>query len=257
MDKTKIDDILTDINYYERFKNNFLNTQYNEINYGPRKGAFAFKNLLDAVNGFDKINNQHEHKYALWDKIMQDPIANAEQLLCATLEIFNWGAVLPGNAITAIELYKNNKLKDYIEKIGDLLKNKSILCEKYKNEILWSSGWTKVYSFINNDIIIYDSRVSAFLNYTLIYKLENTHKLSQITNYLFNFGGNSNRQRTLPKNLGFINSHPSDYRGLNANIIASWIIQLLIEKLQIDTNPRIIERAFFMLGFDLNEINKS
>jgi hypothetical protein len=177
------------------------------------------------------------------------------------LKIFDWGNVLRGNVKKAIELYEQEKLKKYLHYISNLLKLQNTIDKTggQEQEIIWSSGWTKVYSFINNDILIYDSRVSAFLNFSLIQNYndlteEENLKFHELSSQLFNFSGARERERKVPTSFGFKNQHPKGILGFNANLISSWIAQLTREKLELQENIRSFERAFFMLGFDLKLI---
>jgi len=102
--------------------------------------------------------------------------------------------------------------------------------------------------------VIYDSRVSAFLNYTLIQNRIKIDLFSSLAKNLYNFNGAKGRIRQVDKSFGFKNQHPSGINGFNANLIASWIVQLLNEKLNLNRTIRTYERAFFMLGFDLKQI---
>jgi len=252
--------ILTELNYFNNFKDKYLNKQFDKVNYGKRIGALTFKNLFDAADKYTYSNQVDESIFKGWNKILNDENSSNENVFCAILEIFDWGGVLSGNVKTAINLYKDKKLKDYIRQIIELLKKKEILVkEEIKSDIIWSSGWTKVYSFINNDILIYDSRVSAFLNHTLTYDIKYTEeqikKLKELTTYLFNFQGAENRERLVDKKqFGFKNSSPNGLNGFNANLISSWTAELIKEELKLEKGIRDFERAFFMLGFDLKQI---
>lgn len=266
--KEALDIILTELKYYDNFRNNFLNRRYDSIDYGERIGKLCFDNFFAAADKYTYSNQVDEDVFSGWNKILNDEDSTEEDLFCAILEIFVWGDVLKGNVKTSIKLYKDKKLKLYTRQIIELLKRKKILSRDFKNEfrnenaleILWSSGWTKVYSFINNNILIYDSRVSAFLNHTLTHKTNYTEvqleKLKQLTKYLFNFKGTESRERLVDEFYGFKKGSPNGVNGLNANFISSWIVELLNEKLELNKEIRSFERAFFMLGFDLKQINQ-
>lgn len=252
--------ILTELNYFNNFKDKYLNTKFNGINYGSRIGELAFDNLFDAAEKYTYSNKVAESIFKDWNRILNDENSTEENLFCGILEIFVWGDVLSGNVKTAINLYKEKKLKGYVRQIIELLNKKEILGKgEIESEIIWSSGWTKVYSFINNDILIYDSRVSAFLNHTLTYDIKYTEdqfkKLKELTTNLFNFQGAENRERLVDKKkFGFKNSSPNGINGFNANLISSWTAELLKEELKLENGIRDFERAFFMLGFDLKQI---
>lgn len=265
MDIIELDRILTEINYYENFRSNFLYQDYNEIDYGKRLGRIKFNSFFDAHEKYTYSNHIEDDKFKKWNSILNNSDSTEEDILIVCLKVFDWGNVLTGNVKTAIDLYEDGRLKSYINWIKPLLSRNQILNVSQNNsnnfDVIWSSGWTKVYSFMNNNILIYDSRVSAFLNHTLISKYERLSDseimiFRTLAEKLFNFNGAQGRKRQVDKTFGFINQHPKGVNGFNANLISSWIVQLLNEKLQLNTSMRNYERAFFMLGFDLNQIEK-
>lgn len=264
MDKSKVKEILFEIDYFNNFSQNYQNRTYPEIDYGKRVGRLSFNGIFDAsdkfvYNGYDRIVD--EPRFKTWKKTLNNRYATAEELLCTVIKIFDWGGVLRGNARVAVELYQENKLKPYIHNVRTLLESNEIVAAPKDMDVLWSSGWTKVYSFMNNDVLIYDSRVSAFLNHTLTYdcqyKGEQLSTLKELTKYLFNFEGAIGRERMVDKKaFGFKNTSPSGINGFNANLIISWVVQLINEYLLLDYDIRSYERAFFMLGFDLKQLKK-
>jgi hypothetical protein len=265
--KTNLDAILTELNYYDNFRNKYLNKGFDKINYGKRIGELEFSNFFDAATKYTYSNQIPDEVFQNWNKVLNDETSTEEEMFCAVLEVFVWGDVLSGNVKKAIDLYKSKKLSKYLRYVIDILDKKEIILKTKKNDpinnkdtdLIWSSGWTKVYSFINNDILIYDSRVSAFLNHTLTYDIDYNEgqlkRLKELTTHLFNFQGAENRERLVDKRkFGFKNSNPNGVNGLNANLVSSWIIELLKDKLNLQEEFRLFERAFFMLGFDLKQI---
>ena len=252
-----LDQLLLDLNYYDRFESNFLYKRFNEVDYGDRLGKLKFNSVIDAGEKYKYNGVVDENIFNNWSKVLNNQESTDEDLLIAVIEIFDWGKVYTKNIKTAIDLHKEKKLKSYLSKCSELLKNKNTI--KRDNEIIWTSGWTKVYSFLDKGIVIYDSRVSAFLNHTLTYNTNynevQNNTLLTLNKHLFNFGGNNDRLRKVDDKYGLNNSSTIDSKWFNANLIASWIIQLLIERLELPVNIRTIERAFFMLGFDLKQIN--
>jgi hypothetical protein len=260
MTKNQVDIILNSIGYYDSFKQ-MMNQPYPDIDYGKRLGVISFDSIFDADKKYTYNGEIEIGQFQNWNTILNTKDASEEQLLVVCLKIFDWGNVLTGNVKSVIELYEQKKLKKYINKVTELLKfQKTLEKSNLVNEnIIWSSGWTKVYSFINPNILIYDSRVSAFLNFTLI---RNYNSLSEnlkeefqkLSNHLFNFSGATGRERKVSTSYGFKNQHPKGINGFNANLISSWITQCTIERLEINESIRSFERAFFMLGFDLKQI---
>lgn len=264
--KTNLHDILECLDYYKNFKESYLNKDY-KINYGSRIGELEFFNFFDAASKYTYSNQMSDEVFQTWNKVLNDEKSTEEELFCTVLEVFVWGDVLTGNVKKAIELYKDKILSCYLNQVSELLKKKEIILKPERNylnkkneiDLIWSSGWTKVYSFMNNDILIYDSRVSAFLNHTLTFKIDYTDcqlkELKKMSAYLFNFQGAESRERLVDKQkFGFKNSNPNGVNGLNANLVSSWIIELLKENLMLSEEVRLFERAFFMLGFDLKQI---
>jgi hypothetical protein len=245
-----------------------LYKRFDKINYGKRIGELEFCNFFDAATKYTYSNQISDEVFQKWNRVLNEKTTTEEEMFCTVLEVFVWGDVLSGNVKKAIELYKSKKLGKYIRQVIGLLDKQEIILKTKKSdpnknneiELIWSSGWTKVYSFINNDILIYDSRVSAFLNHTLTYDInyneEQLNELKKLTTHLFNFQGAEKRERLVDKQkFGFKNSNPNGVNGLNANLVSSWIIELLKDKLNLQEEFRLFERAFFMLGFDLKQIN--
>ncbi|MFK7946833.1 MAG: hypothetical protein AB8G11_04535 [Saprospiraceae bacterium] len=263
MTKNQVDSILTSIGYYDSFQQ-MMNHSYPNIDYGKRLGVISFDSIFDADKKYTFNGAVGIEVFQEWNTILNSKTVSEEQLLIVCLKIFDWGNVLNGNVSSVIHLYEQQQLKTYIHVIKELLTfQKSIeKTDLTVDNILWSSGWTKIYSFINPNILIYDSRVSAFLNYTLIRNYDSLDRsqkeeFNQLSNHLFNFSGALGRERKVSKTYGFKNQHPKGIRGFNANLISSWITQLTKEKLGLDENIRSFERAFFMLGFDLKQIKNN
>jgi hypothetical protein len=215
------------------------------INAGEK---YRISSTVDILSDDEKSKN--------WNNILNNKDSTEEDLLITCLEIFDWGGVLRGNVTKLVGLYKSKILKNTIQNVREFLKSHETI---KSGDVLMSSGWTKVYSFMGDNIVIYDSRVSAFLNHTLTFEIEYNSEqkelFKELVKYLFNFEGNTeNRERLVDKKMGFINAQPSDLKGFNANLIASWIIEFLKSELQLKEDYRVLERAFFMLGFDLEKI---
>lgn len=263
MTKNQVHTILNSIGYYDSFQQ-MMNESYPDINYGKRIGDISFNSIFDANKKYTFSGDLGIEQFKGWNTILNSKEVSEEELLVVCLKIFDWGNVLNGNVKSAINLYEHKKLKEYIHSTTKLLTFQKTIekSDSSYDNILWSSGWTKVYSFINPDILIYDSRVSAFLNYTLIRNYNNLtasqkEEFHQLSNHLFNFSGAISRERKVSKAYGFKNQHPKGARGFNANLISSWITQLTKEKLGIKKDIRAFERAFFMLGFDLKQLKEN
>ena len=260
MTKNEVDTILNSIGYYDSFKK-MMNEPYLDIDYGKRLGVISFDSIFDVDKKY-RFNGEIEiEQFQDWNTILNSKDVTDEELLIVCLKIFDWGNVLTGNVKSVVTLYEQKNLREYLKTITELLKvDKTLKKSDFENKnILWSSGWTKVYSFINPNILIYDSRVSAFLNFTLIKNFNNLSKeqkedFYKLSNGLFNFSGALGRERKVSNSYKFKNQHPNGINGFNANLISSWITQCIQERLGINESIRSFERAFFMLGFDLKQI---
>ncbi|MFY0673976.1 MAG: hypothetical protein JXQ87_11250 [Bacteroidia bacterium] len=262
MNKQELKISLETSGFFKSFEK-MIDQPYGPIDYGARLKAKKFESLFDADLNYAYNGETRVDLFMGWHAVLNSEKSTNEDLLVACLEIFDWGGVLNSNVKKAVDLYKNGTLKSYLKHVSSLLKVEETLAEKKSSQnITWTSGWTKVYSIMNNDILIYDSRVSAFLNYclTIDYEKFDSKQLSAFTDlskWLYNFGGAPGRERKLDKKFGFKNQHPSGVKGFNANLIASWIVQLTNDELELQKNVRAFERSFFMLGFDLKQIKEN
>ncbi len=120
-----------------------------------------------------------------------------------------------------------------------------------------------------NMTTIYDSRVAAYINYifTQFYSsLSNEtdrQALKTILQTLVSFKGTETRVRCLRKLdrevLGVKMKGGNDNNNFIANKVASWLLRYICEleyKTQNQTNFRQIDKAMFMLGFDIYQVDK-
>lgn len=261
INKAHLNNILTMANFDE-FMANFSTNGYEQINYGSKVGKIQFNSLFDADKKYKINSNASEENFESWCNILNSPNSNSQDLLITCITIFDWGGVTASNLTKVLEMHKSNELQSYIKFIKSKVNAEELIESKEETEqILWSSGWTKVYSAINTKFIIYDSRVAAYLIYLLdeFYKsnfinINYLEDLKAISSYLFTMQ-NPNRKRTLESPITHKKNPPvSNINAFNGNLVASWIIQFLCENVFIQNNERQFERAFFMLGFDLNQL---
>ena len=134
-------------------------------------------------------------------------------------------------------------------------------------DLTWSSGWTKVYSFMFSKTTIYDSRVAAFINFMLVafYHTLNSKMerdaLKVISSKLISFKGTADRKRSVSsidrKLLGIKMKSGNDKNNFVANKIASWLLRYISDlefSSQKQSHFRQIDKAAFMLGFDISQI---
>ena len=262
MNKKEVDSILRETKFYE-FVKSYSKNGYAPINYGTRLGIKEFNSLLDADAKYAINLVASDADFNHWGEVLNNKNSKAEELLIVCITIFDWGGVTASNLTRVLEMYKSKDLKNYIQFCKDIVDTDSLLIDSEKNQkLLWSAGWTKVYSAMNPKFLIYDSRVAAYL----IYLLDKFHdwakldsdsksKINSVTSYLFAMNSSNGRKRKLESYIDFKKSQPQNsLNAFNGNLVASWIVQLLCEKVFPCNNERQLERAFFMLGFDLAQL---
>lgn len=266
------------------------------INFGTRRKGFTdreeIKNILwsgtDNIGVFE-ANRAYLNFYPIipdriekWQKVLKESNSE-EELFVEILDIFDWGNVYAKN-VSDLILLKRGKYDFNGKKIGlleyiDSIRDNIINCKFIDHDkVIMSSGWTKVYSYANDALLIYDSRVSAFLNYCLFMCYDDAIKHDNLTEeakksfrliiqHLCNFGGtNSERVRHLKfeKGCSEFNKKTEGTDGFNASILASKIAKCIWDNIPLEIKKegfngsqneingiRVLERAFFILGFDL------
>jgi hypothetical protein len=216
-----------------------------------------------------------------WIDTLQNPEKHEPyEVLIEMVDILDWGNMWTGNVKTVLSLYRENKLIEYVRKVNTYLKEPKLISNddvfRDTNDVKMSSGWTKIYSYTFDNVVIYDSRVSAFLNYTLeksylkfIKEIDSTNtdvkeNVDRICSYLYNFGGrnrpnNSSRKVKELKNFRRQSNPENNKHGFNANIVATWICEFIINKWNEKNDNKLtirkLERTFFMLGFDFMQLD--
>lgn len=191
---------------------------------------------------------------------------NEADLLMKCIKIFDWGEVQTSNIEKAFYLHEKGDLAPYLQDIVTWFNNDGEIALPQR-PLIWSAGWTKVYSFASNLTTIYDSRCAAFLNYILIkffYTLPEAKKpeLMVLTSKLAVLPGNNDKVRSpnsKTKQDLKLKTYVSDSTALVANKYASWILRYIAE-IEFYTQKisqsqfRTLDKAFFMLGFDIKQV---
>ncbi len=196
-------------------------------------------------------------------------IQNSNALVQSSIDVFNWGGVTNGNK-DSVTINKQSLINFYTSTISQLhLDGDDQLLGNVWN---MNSGFSKVYSLLSMNMIMYDSRVGAALGY-LVKQCAIQHKWKTIPpELLFPFGPPRNSLASanpLNRNPGFYHGvrFPS-FSGRPAlqsifMLRASWIVEAVIKKLEcIDEKDlkcgqlkipmhRFIEAGLFMIGYDL------
>ena len=189
---------------------------------------------------------------------------NVQDIFNFSMAICKWGGVINGNNRTLkkninelFTLYSKTKIAMVSEKADD---------SNTENVFNMNAGFTKIYSLLFDNLIIYDSRVGAALGW-LVRKYCTSKNLNYIPDsLLFSWapskeGENANNPKN--RNPGFVNnqSFPNFSNKPNLQtksmLRASWLIEMLVSENQIvpgntvSEKMRAIEAALFMIGYDL------
>lgn len=189
---------------------------------------------------------------------------NVQDIYNFSMAICKWGGVIHGNNRTLQQninelftLYLNSKSSMVGENVND---------ENTENVFNMNAGFTKIYSLLFDNLIIYDSRVGAALGW-LVRKYCISKKLNSIPDsLLFSWAPSKEGENaTNPKNRnpGVVNDQTfpnfSNRPNLQTKSMlrASWLIEMLVCENQnvpgntISEKMRAIEAALFMIGYDL------
>ena len=264
----QLEQILDELKFANFYTQQFRSTQY-KINYGPRKGIREFSGVEGAGNGYiyesggphdELIDNQNHFS------ILEDENPDEVEVLIRCIEVLDWGSVWRKNINQAIGLFRSGQLTTYLLNCKHWFEQEDL--NEVNDTVYWSSGWTKIYSFSSNLTTIYDSRVSAFINFILVkfyFDLDSRDQrelLRSISSIQLTFGGNNDRPRAL--NLQTRNelqmSKPNNnlQNSFHANKAGSWILRYLT-KLHFDgeihqNQFRLLDKAAYMLGFDISQL---
>jgi hypothetical protein len=176
--------------------------------------------------------------------------------------VLQWGGVLPHNK-KRIELTSN--IIDEFKSALSVFNDPRLDTNDNFDNIHMNAGYTKIYSLLLDNFIIYDGRVGAALGLLVRFFLEENHYDSIPDALHFAFGtpkiSNSNKQELLKRNpsndkFKFIGLANSCSRHIDNNIRANWLLdQVALQTRFLSTsNPlRSLEAALFMIGYDVRK----
>lgn len=253
---------------FRYFYSESIQTSKVEVNFGTRIGIKNFSSIKSAAELYT-YNSAGKYMVNIDHQLADIRLIDDNELILQCIEVFDWGGVQASNVISAINLHRNHLLKQYLNECKAWFE-----CDDTLNldldKILWSSGWTKVFSFMFNLTTIYDSRVAAYINYIIVdfYNsldtFEDKSALKSITRHLVSFKGTGTRTRCLNSEYrGLLDIKMKGSKGENnfrANKVASWLIRYFsqLEYGHItQKNFRQIDKAMFMLGFDISQIENN
>ena len=188
--------------------------------------------------------------------------SNDEEFKNNCLAVLQWGGVLPKNKQ---RILSTPKILDYFNTNIQILQNPILDTTNDLSSIHMNSGYTKIYSLLIDNFIIYDGRVGAAIGLLVREYLEQ-EKLDIIPKTLdFAFGNpklsNSNKKdisKRNPSNNRFTFKALSNNskRHLENNIRANWLLGKVAKESKFNelNNPlRSLEAALFMIGYDIRK----
>jgi len=255
--------VLNNLGFADFYHDNIHNVQ-SCVDFGKRKGKIQFSSIKSAAQQYTYDSSD---KYVVNIDLQFNNLefTSNSELILQCIEIFDWGGVQNSNIINAINLHREGMLKSSLLRWKDWFENDDDL--SIDSEVaIWSSGWTKVFSFMFELTAMYDSRVAAYINYIFIKFFqsldtpEQKEALTSVTKFLISFGGTATRSRRLNTEFrGLLKMRsPRVERNLQANKVASWFMRYLcqLEYGEVtQENFRQVDKAMFMLGFDINQID--
>jgi hypothetical protein len=231
-------------NYYWPFKSQ------NPINGEIVSG----KTFLESLNFLNRMRT------GLKESIIRQDIELVRKFCFA---ILSWGGVLPRNDKKIIEL--EDTIIDYFIKVKEILNPEHCNIENSFNNIIMNSGFTKIYSVLIDDFIIYDGRVGAALG-LLVRRFCEEKGIDTIPQeLLFAFGkGRESKPTAINRrdpSLGrykFPNLQNNPIEHIRNNIKANWLLKEILlntnskfNNLDKSVQMRALEAALFMIGYDV------
>ena len=188
---------------------------------------------------------------------------NAPELLDYSTAVLEWGGVKRSN----YDKLKNmgNNILPFFQNAIEKLNPETVNSNQDFSEIIMNSGFTKLYSLIIDDFIIYDSRVGAALGLLIKQYLIENHidKIPEVLNFAFgnarstkSDSGKINRRNPGNKQYKFSTLTNDDKKHTLNNIYANWLIKELSDKSKFkyeNNSVRKLESALFMIGYSVRE----
>ena len=230
--------------------------------------------IRDQADNYDRENDHcfedTYHRFIEWRKY----IVNAATSYRVCTEILKWGGspIVWGNQKHIDALQDEHRLHDHLMKAKEVLNKDTISHDELKG-FRFSSGFTKIYTCLSDNFLMYDSRVSAAFCRLVLLFLIDQKRTSLPAEFVFTYGmgmGSSSNNRnphlldypnySAYSKIKFKRLYENTQLGLHSNIKFNWIISNLAQHPQFNcwTDKGIPEKMFrlqtglFMLGSDVN-----
>jgi hypothetical protein len=188
-----------------------------------------------------------------------------------SFSILDWGGVL-GNDTRGNKQRVNSCINyvEYLNRVKDAMENENF---DLNSDFTWlthmNSGFSKIYSILVNNLIIYDSRVGAALGF-LVRKYLKDRRFTIIPQELdFSYSNgraiNNGIEYRNPSNAEFVfkKFDSNSKRHIRDTIKASWLVNSIAENTRFSKGPiqsnhdspgRRLESALFMIGYDVRQV---
>lgn len=208
-------------------------------------------------------------------KALRNSVENRDTglLRMSALAMLEWGGVLNRNRQLIEDM--GEEICDYFMWVKDNLNLTSTHLGDHQGIII-NSGFTKIYSLLIDDFIMYDGRVGAALGLLGRMYAEEIQlgKIPEMIKFSFGSGKVSpgrkrdvNRRNPSTKKYKFSSFNGNQHRHINDNIKASWLLKQLAEKTTsrfslipqdkpLNTRLTAIQSALFMVGYDVQTGSK-
>lgn len=172
------------------------------------------------------------------------------------IDIIEWGGIKK----VSKSIQNRSNIIDFVMEKKEQLNLDTYDTNTKSRFIEMGSGYSKIYSFLIQNFIIYDSRVGAALCYLVRLFCEHCdiNKIPEVLAFRWQVAENKyiNRDPSNDKLIfqKYYNSSPNQY--LITNIKASWLLANIISSTTTNFNNlenpvRALEAALFMIGYEL------
>tara|TARA_B110001469_G_scaffold88167_1_gene83653 strand:- start:172 stop:1017 length:846 start_codon:yes stop_codon:yes gene_type:complete len=219
----------------------------------PNLGKIKGKTYLESKSALETIQK------GLKKSIEEN---DSEKSLKYSISILEWGGVTRSNSDKLklmgkeILIYYKNSMK--------ILNPEKVNLNNDFSEIIMNSGFTKIYSLLVDNFVIYDSRVGAALGLLIKEFLTEKHilKIPNELNFAYgnarpSKGDDSNQNKRNPSTdiYKFSALRNNDKHHTLNNLKANWLLKEIADKSKFDqeeTPVRSLEAALFMIGYSVN-----
>jgi len=249
-------------------QNNFSHKYVNRRS----KRVFSFSSLDDALNQYSWPEGKNDYKkteLVLADLRSQLRLSLAQRdeamALAACLSVFRWGGVYAHNGPWLINYASTHSVLELLEIASSELTSETVNTKLFsRDQLRMNAAFTKVYSLIIDDFLIYDSRVAAALCMIIVRYLEaEGHQALPVALNLYTMPAKEGPNAASPKNRDpntkrfvFSKMHAREDCHALSNVKANILVS---EALGVDgfagyprsSSVRAVEAALFMVGYDL------